>query len=626
MPNTNKLILNYFKKHYLTTDCFYVNSLIVSSFLSQHHINHITNSFINNYILRNDPNVVDFLAYLNKYNHILSIENLVEFFEFVISPENKETNGAVYTPTRIREYIISSILSKIPAKDLRDTKFADISCGCGGFFLTLAKQLHQTGLSYSHIYENNIYGVDIEDYSIERCIILLSLLAITEGEDPLLFHFNIALGNSLDFDWSRFDAFQIKGGFDVIIGNPPYVSSSKISKESKELLKNWSVASTGKTDLYIPFFQIAIEALNEHGMLGYITVNNFYRSLNGRAFRSYMSQAKYGIDIIDFGSEQVFQGRSTYTCICFIYKKQGCINYQKGNSYALQSISNKDFISIQYADVNDYKGWHLGDQATKINILKIESTGTPLGKKFCIKNGFATLKNNVYLFSPCGQTETCYILQDQTGSYLIERSICRMAIKPNILRHECDLMTYQELLIFPYKINENNQTTLIPEEELKHNYPHTYHYLLSKIDILKKRDKANREYCAWYAYGRTQALNIKGYKLLFPYLADNAYFILSENKDLLFYNGYAIVSESIRDLKIIQRILQSSIFWYYIKHTSKPYSGNYYALAKNYIKHFGIPYLSPEDEEYILKSNLAEIDRFLLRKYKISLHIQSNGE
>lgn len=171
----------------------------------------------------------------------------------MISPANKETNGAIYTPIRIREYIVNRILLNIPTNEWGNKKFCDVACGCGGFFLTLAQQLHKMELSFAQIYSQNIFGIDIEDYSIRRCKILLSLFAIINGEDVEYFNFNLYVGNSLNFNWNNIDLIRENEGFDVIVGNPPYVSSSKISEESKALLVNWSVAQTGKTDLYIPF-------------------------------------------------------------------------------------------------------------------------------------------------------------------------------------------------------------------------------------------------------------------------------------------------------------------------------------------------------------------------------------
>ena len=618
MPNYNRLVLDYFKQLCTTRDSHYIDCLIVSSYLYQHGISEINNLLIRSCILEDDSNLTDFLKYLDKYQYKLSIENLVEFFEFVISPANKETNGAIYTPIRIREYIVNKILLNIPANEWENKKFCDVACGCGGFFLTLAQQLHKMELPFAQIYSQNIFGIDIEDYSIRRCKILLSLFAIINGEDVESFNFNLYVGNSLNFNWNNIDLIRKNEGFDVIIGNPPYVSSSKISEESKALLVNWSVAQTGKTDLYIPFFQIAITALKPGGILGYITVNNFYRSLNGRAFRSYMSQHRYDLRMIDFESEQVFRGRSTYTCICFISKTVGEIHYCTGNSHNLSIIKEDDFVSIKYQDVNDYHGWLLCEPNVAKNIIKIEHSGIPLGKKYNIKNGFATLKNDIYLFSPIKEDNSYFILEDNTGRYHIEKEICREAVKPNILKSNDDLEKYKEILIFPYYIDGNGNASLIPEFDLEHKYPYAYHYLESKKDILHNRDKANRSYPAWYAYGRTQALNIKGYKLLFPYIADDAYFVLTHEQDLLFYNGYAIISNSIRELEILQRILQSKVFWYYIKHTSKPYGSNYYALAKNYVKNFGIPFFTKEEEDFILKSDIDILNSFLLEKYNMS--------
>lgn len=74
-----------------------------------------------------------------------------------------------------------------------------------------------------------------------------------------------------------------------------------------------------------------------------------------------------------------------------------------------------------------------------------------------------------------------------------------------------------------------------------------------KDEELDRRDKGNREYEAWYAYGRSQALNLNGYKLSFPYISDAPCFVFTDNKDLLFYKGYAIISESKDDLLVLQK-------------------------------------------------------------------------
>lgn len=621
MPTSmlTRRILTYFKKYCDGKDCRYVDSLLTTAFIYQHDISIENNEYISNIVDTTDPHILSFISYLDRYNVILSIENLLELFEFVISPIEKEVNGAVYTPLYIREYIVTEILSRYSNVELLNLKIGDLSCGCGGFFITAAIYIHhKTGAQYNKII-TNFYGIDIASYSIERTRILLNLLCLFYGEDVNI-TINLFQANSLEFDIRSIDDIGYNNGLDVIIGNPPYVSSSKISEESKQLLDKWSVASTGKTDLYLPFFQIAIEALRPNGILGYITVNNFYRSLNGRAFRAYMSEHRYKLQMVDFGSEQVFRGRSTYTCICIISRSEGSIGYCKKKSHDLDKISLSDFIHIEYQNLDNFLGWTLCDAATTRNIKIIESIGNPLGKLFDIKNGFATLKNEVYLLTPIRETKKYFIINDNGVEYKIEKSICRKAVKPNILKEEADIDKELEYIIFPYRISPDNKVSLIDEDRMRIDYPYALYYLKQKIEVLKTRDKESRIYASWYAFGRTQALNIMGKKLLFPYLADKPYFVFTEDESLLFYNGYAIVSASSRKLNVLRRILQSSVFWYYIKHTSKPYGGNYFALAKNYVKNFGIPQLSKTEEDVILSLKEEDIDLYIENLYGVHLN------
>lgn len=616
--------ISRFLKNY-SKDIQAINRLLVTSYVSIRNLNIVNNSIIRELLISEKEDIEhsalnSFIEILNREYPNFALENLIELFEFVISPSEKEVNGAVYTPESIRRFIVSNTLSQFPIEQWENLSIADISCGCGGFFTTALDVIreHINISCYSLI--ENLYGIDIASYSIDRTRILLSLYAIEKGEDYDYLPINLYNANSLTFDWNTIDTVQENGGFDIIIGNPPYVSSSKISQESKDALCNWSVTRTGKTDLYIPFFQIALECLNDNGVLGYITVNNFYRSVNGRAFRTYVSYYGYDFKIIDFGAEQVFKGRSTYTCICIISKNVGDVKYIKTLSSSLSKIVESDYTILPYNMLDNHEGWLLQSLDVASNIKRIEGCGKPLGKVFNIKNGFATLKNEVYVLNVVKQDQDYYYTQTKKGEvFKIEKLICRDVIKPNTLKHEIELNEKIEKLIFPYT-SSSQGLEIIPEDKLKNEFPMAYEYLLANRETLKKRDKGAREYEAWYAFGRTQALNISGYKLLFPYIADAPYFVISDNKDLLFYNGYALVSDDLRKLKIAQKILQSNVFWYYIKNSSKPYGGDYYALAKNYVKDFGYISLTKEEEEVLLKFETTDaINKFIEDKYSIRL-------
>lgn len=619
-----KSAIKQFIKNTMPQETSIVNRLLVSTFVAINRLN-ASGIFSKRYIISENNYPSELPLFSQFYNLVnlnydrFELEDLIEFFELVISPAEKEVNGAVYTPLYIREFIVKNTLNAFSNEDLMNLKIGDLSCGCGGFFITAALYINKRTNTPINEIILNFYGVDIAAYSIERTQIILNLLCLSYGED-MINQPNLFQANSLEFDIRSINEVAQNEGLDIIIGNPPYVSSSKISEESKQLLRKWSVASTGKTDLYLPFFQLAIEALKPGGTLGYITVNNFYRSLNGRAFRAYMSEHRHNLQMVDFGSEQVFKGRSTYTCICLISKIEGNIAYCKKNSHELNSLSAEEFIRIEYGNLDDFTGWTLCNTVTTNNIRKIEYIGTPLGKLFDIKNGFATLKNDIYLFTPMRETKKYFYIRFNNTAIKIEKDICRKAIKPNILKSESDIENYLEYIIFPYTIDACNRAVLIDEKIMKEKYPYALEYLRLHTIELRNRDKESRTYASWYAYGRTQALNIIGKKLLFPYLADKPYFVLTEDETLLFYNGYAIVSESSRKLRVLRRILQSSVFWYYIKHTSKPYGGNYFALAKNYVKNFGIPKLTEAEEDIILNLDERDLDPYIENLYGVVLN------
>ncbi|MEZ4884412.1 MAG: N-6 DNA methylase [Chitinophagales bacterium] len=565
---------------------------------------------------------LNFQALFQEYDILFTFERLIEIFEFVISPSDKIVNGAVYTPPYIREFIVKSCYNKLDIK----SKISDISCGCGGFLFDFAKKLKtKYGKTFYEIFKENIYGVDITNYSIIRTKILLSILALSKGEDIPSFKFNLFVKNSLEFNWfEEVEDIRNNNGFDIIVGNPPYVGANHIDEISKKLLKSWSVASIGKADLYIPFFQIGLKWLKPKGFLGYITVNNFYRSLNGRKLRCYLNGQD--ITLIDFGAEQVFKGKNTYTCICLINKRKGNMKYSKCPSSSIHLLQETDFININYESLDNEEGWLLDNYSVKSNMSKIENIGEKLGDKYAIRNGLATLRNEIYIFKPIKEIPRFFFLTRNGKSYKIEKSICRNVIKPNVLKKENEIEILKEKIIFPYKEiseadifgNKTKKNIVITESEFTKKYPHAYNYLTEHKNELSKRDKGKKKYENWFAFGRTQALNIQGQKLFLPYMSNRPYFVYSSEENLLFYNGYAIISDNEKDLLFIKKILLSNVFWYYVKHKSKPYTGGYFSLAKNYIKNFGIPdFTTQERTQFMRLKKESSINNFLMKKYKI---------
>ena len=616
----NQQIFQFLKNY--STDVYEINKLLVTSFAHIHNITIERNEFLKKFIISNKAaeysQVLIFLSYFQKIEHTIffPFESLMEFFEFVISPSDKLINGAVYTPKNIREYITKQSFNELQNKQTEQIKIVDIACGCGGFLIDASLELKQrTNKSFKMIFQENIFGIDIQEYSIERTKILLSLLAITHGEDEEKFQFNLYKENSLEFEWIKQNE-QIKknNGFDLILGNPPYVCSRNMDEKTKELMQKWSTCKTGHPDLYIPFFQIGYELLTPNGILGFITVNTFMHSVNGRAIREYFSDNKVLLKIIDFKDEQIFKSRMTYTCICFLEKKQSeCIYYTSCEEINLEDISKLEFNKNSYQNLDTQKGWSLKNSDL---VNKLEFIGTPFGKIYNTKSGIATLKNNIYIFKATKEDDKYFYMQDGTK---IEKDVCKEVINTNQLNTCIDIDSLKEKIIFPYTYTQN-QAVIIEENLFSKQFPKAYKYLLTKKDILATRDKGNGKYPVWYAFGRTQSLEKVKDKLFFPQLVKKGFkAVINDEEDLYFYNGMAAYAGDKESLKILEKLLVSDVMWSYIENKSKHYASGYFGLGKNYLKDFGIYNFTDDEKDFLLKeSDSTKLNNFFNSKYLLN--------
>ncbi len=596
-----------------------VNKLLVTAYLRCRSLKIDSGSILEPYVITKEDKLWDGADKLSqamkRYYPDLCLETLIDLFEFVVSPADKVVTGAIYTPQYIRNRIVEHVLNLLVNRDVKELKIADIACGCGGFFLTVCDKMLETGnVDCHYIYEHILYGCDIEAYCIERCKILLALKALERGERTNDLTFHLYQGNSLVFNWNEKLADFI--GFDAVVGNPPYVTSAKMNEETRGLLNNWEVCDSGKADLYIPFFQIAIELLNDNGVLGYITVSNFYRSLNGKALREYFAEHNLNLTIVDFGGEQVFKGCSTYTCLFFADKRQdGMVRFIRTISDNVEEVRNLRFVESVYEDLDAAKGWVMKDRRTNDLLQQITSVGTPLGDVASISNGLATLKNDIYVLNVVEEDVNVFIHEYNGNRYPIERDICRLVVKPSAMNPNMPVEEQTKWIIFPYDII-GRRVVCYDERKMKEQYPHTYSYLQAVKPILDKRDKGKRKYEQWFAYGRSQAINSPGYRLLMPYIADKPTFMLSNLEELLYYNGFALLSNDIHQLERLKKILNTEIFWFYVKNISKPYANGYYSMGKRYIRYFGIPDFNEEQLAHLdALTSKEDIEEFLLLHY-----------
>ncbi|HLD38131.1 MAG TPA: N-6 DNA methylase [Candidatus Nanoarchaeia archaeon] len=245
----------------------------------------------------------------------------------------RKEQGIYYTPSYIVDYIVKNALGPVLDKcrsirDIKKIKVLDPACGSGSFLVKAVDIIADKykGFGYKdeellkrQIIDENIYGVDLDTQAVEitRLNLLINALSERTKFSPLK---NIKNGNSLTFDWrEEFSEVFKQGGFDVVIGNPPYIKEF-VSKDAFDELHS-NPYYQGKMDIWTMFACMSIDLLKENGLLGFIAPNNWVTNAGASIFRSKILKDGELKSFIDFVDYKVFEKAGIQTMI-FVFEKK----------------------------------------------------------------------------------------------------------------------------------------------------------------------------------------------------------------------------------------------------------------------------------------------------------------
>lgn len=271
---------------------------------------------------------------------------------------HRKEQGIYYTPTYIVEFIVNNTLGEalrtVKPVDADKLKVLDISCGSGSFLLkafdTLDNYYQRNEKNYAQarldtetdaekvtrktkILKNNIYGVDLDPKAVEIAQLNLLLKAAETRHRLPDLRGNIKCGNSLidqsldeetrPFDWKKeFPEIIKDGGFDVIIGNPPYIDSEEMSKSQpneRAYLTMTFTTAKGNWDIFCIFLERGLQLLKENGRLGLIVPNKLLSADYAKAIRTKISE-NYIVGIRDYAKVNVFADAAVYPIVIIIQK------------------------------------------------------------------------------------------------------------------------------------------------------------------------------------------------------------------------------------------------------------------------------------------------------------------
>lgn len=343
----------------------------------------------------------------NSLNEIDEITNAIEGQEVDKTKTKRKKDGVFYTPKYITKYIVDNTIGKLCEEKkvelaLDETKYStdkkinvttkkklketldnyrnwllqltivDPACGSGAFlnqaleFLIaehkyvdeLQAKLFGDALVLSDvegsILENNLFGVDLNEESVEIAKLSLWLRTAQRNRKLNSLNNNIKCGNSLiddatiagdkAFNWqNEFPKVFATGGFDVVIGNPPY--GVNFDENEKKYLTSFD-ALVPDFEIYIYFISLYKTILKEDKVLSYIFPNTFLSTLFGKKYREFIFENTQVYQIIDLSNDNTFVDAAVRTCI-FSFRKN-----KEDYTSELLKVENKDFKRIDLVKKN----------------------------------------------------------------------------------------------------------------------------------------------------------------------------------------------------------------------------------------------------------------------------------
>jgi hypothetical protein len=250
------------------------------------------------------------------------------------------------------------------------------------------------------IIQNNIFGVDLNEESVEITKLSLFLKIAKKNKKLISLDKNIKCGNSLiddpsvdskAFKWEEeFSEIMSKGGFDVVIGNPPYVRATTLDKNHKGFLKSYFDCANEQFDLYYLFYEKSYNLLQPEGYFGYINPIGFLNNKSGGELRHLLLENTQIHQIIDVSLDNVFKEASTYPILLIFSKTKNL-----GNKIKIGNIETMRFPKQMTSSPTQQELLSETEAAIPLKITgeekqiikKIENNGVSLSKLTYIYRG-----------------------------------------------------------------------------------------------------------------------------------------------------------------------------------------------------------------------------------------------
>lgn len=446
------------------------------------------------------------------------------------------------------------------------------------------------------ILENNLFGVDINDESVEIARLALWLRTAKPKRKLNTLSNNIKCGNSLisnpniagdkAFDWqTAFPKVFERGGFDVVIGNPPYVQIQSI-KELSDSLEKQNYQTFEKTgDLYCLFYEKGNQLLKPNGLLGYITSNKWLRANYGKSLRQYILQNTQPLLLVDLGAG-IFDSATVDSNILLFQKTTPststtftALDLSKETNFADFTAYEHRKLPIQpQAD----EAWTIANAAELGIKQKLQQTGTPLKNwDVTIYRGILTGFNDAFIIDQATKDRLC--AEDPKSAEII---------KP-ILRGR-DIQRYCPEWAGLWLINTHNGYKNVARIDVS-DYPAVKKHLDQFYpQLLKRLDKGATPYnlrnCAYVDDFGKEKIIYPNMTLYLPFVYDEQGFFINDK-------GFIITAGKNVSLKFLVAFFNSKLSHKWIRENCPELQGGTREIRKVFFENIPIPQISLDAQQ-----------------------------
>jgi len=324
------------------------------------------------------------------------------------------------------------------------------------------------------------------------------------AERPPIFHWELEFPEVFLTDDGR---PRPDGGFDAVVGNPPYVQIQDLGREMADYCRRRYDTASGSFDVYVPFLERSLSLLGPGGRLGFIMPNRLLKLDYAARLRELLSAGRLVEEIIDFGDAQVFEGATNYTCVV-VLDRRGTqeLDYRRvsGDSAAVR----RALIDVDRLPGERFDGPAFGSDPWRMaageegRILREAAAGAERLDEVTsgIFTGLQTSADPIYILEDRGRRgETRRAFSSASGE--------EVELEPDLLRpfasgRHVDRYAFaplRRLLLFPYREGEDGRMRLLRPEELA-ELPRTEAYLREHEGALRARERGKMDRDGWYGY------------------------------------------------------------------------------------------------------------------------------